>query len=245
VLELTRANNDMNNLLAGTGVGTVFVDLKQRVLRFTPATTAIINLIPGDLGRPLAHIASNLVGYDHLLVDVTTVLRTLVPHTAEVQASDGRWYTMRVQPYRTLDNVIEGAVITFEDITALKQTEATLRAAAADLRRLAVVVKDARDAITVQDLEGRVQAWNPAAARIYGWTEAEALRMNIADLVPPALREEAVARMKRLADAGILEPYRTQRITKDGTVLDVSVISTPLVDETGQAYAIATTERVS
>jgi len=244
VLELTRANNDMNNLLAGTGVGTVFVDLQQRVLRFTPATTAIINLIPSDLGRPLAHIASNLVGYDHLLADVATVLRTLVPHTAEVQANDGRWFTMRVQPYRTLDNVIEGAVITFEDITALKQTEATLRAAAADLRRLAVVVKDARDAITVQDLEGRVLAWNAAAERMYGWTEAEALRMNVAELVPPALRGQALERMHRLASTGALEPYRTQRITKDGTVRDVAIITTQLVDETGGAYAISTTERV-
>ena len=70
VADLSRANNDMNNLLAGTGIGTVFVDHQLRILRFTPAATRIINLIPGDVGRPVGHIVSNLVGYDRLVADV-------------------------------------------------------------------------------------------------------------------------------------------------------------------------------
>jgi two-component system CheB/CheR fusion protein len=87
----------------------------------------------------------------------------------------GKWYTMRIQPYRTLDNVIEGAVITFVDITETVQTEEALRKPMSCCR-LAVIVRDASDAITVHDLEGRILAWNPAAVRMYGWSEAEALR---------------------------------------------------------------------
>ena len=108
--DLSRANNDMNNLLAGTGIATVFVDLGLRILRFTPAATRIINLILRDVGRPVGHIVSNLVGYDRLVTDVQAVLDTLVPKEMEVQTTAGAWYTMRIQPYRTLDNVIEGAV---------------------------------------------------------------------------------------------------------------------------------------
>jgi len=79
VLDLSRANNDMNNLLAGTGIGTVFVDHQLRIMRFTPAASAIINLILSDVGRPVSHIASNLVGYDRLVTDVQAVLNTLTP----------------------------------------------------------------------------------------------------------------------------------------------------------------------
>ena len=150
VADLSRANNDMNNLLAGTGIGTVFVDHQLRILRFTPAATRIINLILSDVGRPVGHIVSNLVGYDRLVADVQAVLDTLIPKEVEVQTTEGKWYTMRIQPYRTLDNVIEGAVITFVDITEMKKTQEALRKAN-DLLRLAVVVRDAHDAITVQD----------------------------------------------------------------------------------------------
>ena len=117
VADLSRANNDMNNLLAGTGIGTVFVDHQLRILRFTPTATRIINLIPSDIGRPVGHIVSNLVGYDRLVADMQAVLDTLIPKEVEVQTKAGDWYTMRILPYRTLDNVIEGAVITFVDIS--------------------------------------------------------------------------------------------------------------------------------
>ncbi|MBK9472176.1 MAG: PAS domain-containing protein [bacterium] len=123
VTDLSRVNNDMNNLLAGSNIGTVFVDHQLRILRFTPASTRIINLIQGDTGRPVGHLASNLVGYDRLVADVQAVLDTLVPREVEVQAKAGPWYAMRIQPYRTLENVIEGAVITFVEITKMKQTQ--------------------------------------------------------------------------------------------------------------------------
>ncbi len=242
VADLSRANNDMNNLLAGTGIGTVFVDHQLRILRFTPAATRITNLILSDVGRPVAHVLSNLVGYDRLPADAQAVLNTLVPKEVEVQTTEGKCYTLRIQPYRTLDNVIEGAVITFVDITEMKKTREELRKAN-ELLRLAVVVRDARDAITVQGLDGRILAWNPGAVRMYGWSEAEALVMNVRDRVPEALREEAVAKVRQLSQAEILEPYPTQRITKDGAIVDVWMTATALVNQAGRMYAIATTER--
>ena len=243
VADLTRANNDMNNLLAGTGVGTVFVDHQLRILRFTPAARTVINLIPSDVGRPVAHIVSNLVGYDRLVTDTRSVLDSLAPIDTTIQALDGKWYAMHIQPYRTLENVIEGAVISFVDVTEIVQARDALRKANEQLQRLAVVVRDANDAITVQDLEGRITAWNPGATRIYGWSEAEALAMNTRDRIPPDRREEELARLNQLSRAEILEPYETQHLSKQGEVVNVRIIATALLDAAGQIYAVATTER--
>ena len=126
VADLSQANNDMNNLLAGSGIGTLFVDMHMIISNFTPDTTKVINLIPTDIGRPVGHIASNLINYDNLLADTQSVLDSLIPREVEVQTKTGTWYLMHIRPYRTLNNVIEGAVITFVDITKRKLMEAEL-----------------------------------------------------------------------------------------------------------------------
>jgi len=245
VVELTRANNDMNNLLAGTGIGSVFVDHRLRVLRFTPAASAIINLIASDVGRPVGHLVPNLVGYNSLLADAQEVLDTLVSKEVDVFAQEGRSYRLRIQPYRTLDNVIEGVVLTFVDITELKQTEAALRNAVNGLLRLAVVVRDAHDALTVQDLDGRTLAWNPGAVRMYGWSEIEALQLNASERMPPALRAEEFGVLQKLGRGETLAPHPTKRLTKDGSLVDVWLTATALTDESGRIFAVATTERMA
>jgi two-component system CheB/CheR fusion protein len=242
VSDLSRVNNDMNNLLAGTGIATVFVDHKLRILRFTPSATKIINLILDDIGRPVGHILSNLLGYDSLVADAQAVLDSLIPKDLEVQAADGKWYTMCLRPYRTLENVIEGVVITFIDITEMKLTRESLHKAN-DQLRLAVVVRDSHDAITVQDLTGSIIDWNQGAVRMYGWSEDEALKMNMRDLIPENLREEALEKLKQLSCSDVLEPYRTQRIAKNGKTVDVMLTATALLDNAGKMYAISTTER--
>ncbi len=243
VLGLTQANNDMNNLLAGTGIGTVFVDQQLRIMRFTPAASTIINLILSDVGRPVSHVVSNLVGYDRLVADTMEVLDTLVPKEIEVRTNEDKFYTMRIQPYRTLENVIEGAVISFVDITAMVQTREELRKAN-DLLRLAVVVRDAHDAVTVQDLEGNTRAWNPAACRMYGWSEAEALQINFRDRVPVELQTQEFDKFRLLARGEVLPAYPSSRRTKDAQVLEVEVTATALIDASGQVYAVATTEHI-
>ncbi len=242
VADLSQAINDMNNLLSGTGIGTIFVDHQLRILRFTPAVTQVINLIPTDVGRPVGHIVSNLLGYDRLVEDIKEVLDTLTPKDIEVQSQKGAWYLLRIRPYRTIENVIKGAVITFTDITEMKQAREILKESET-MRRLAVVVHDASDAITLQDLEGRILAWNPRAESMYGWSEAEALTMNVSSLIPASRREEELATMKNLIHAEVLEPYRTQRLTREGRIMDVWLTATSLVNEAGEVYAIVTTER--
>jgi two-component system CheB/CheR fusion protein len=243
VLDLSQANNDMNNLLSGTGIATVFVDLELRILRFTPTVAQLINLIPSDVGRPVGHIVSNLVGYDSLLVDAQAVLDTLVSRERQVRTTTGYWFMMRIRPYRTLDNVIEGVVITFVDITESKHVEEAL-AKANDQLRMAVVVRDSSDAITVLDLDGRIIAWNPTAVRIYGWSEAEALMLNVRDCVPEDLCKDFFSSAFTQSREEPPQPMRTKRMCKDGRILDVWVTVSKLINESGQMYAISTTERL-
>jgi two-component system CheB/CheR fusion protein len=133
-------------------------------------------------------------------------------------------------------------VITFMDITKIQQERQELRKANEHLR-LAVVVRDAHDAITVQDLDGRILAWNQGAVRMYGWSEAEALAMNVSERIPEELRAEALARLYQLSLNQMLEPCHTQRLAKDGTPVEIWLTATALVNEAGKMYAIATTER--
>ncbi len=242
VADLSRLNNDMNNLLSGSGIATIFVDTKLCILRFTPSMSQIINLIASDVGRPVGHIVSNLVGYDRLVADLQKVLETLESQERRVQSTNGSWFQMRIRPYRTLDNVIEGVVITFVDVTEMKRAEDRLEKANRQ-SRLAVVVRDAADAITVQDLEGRIIAWNPSASRMYGWSEEEALTLNIRQRVPEILQRECMSQIAKLCQAEILEPFQTQRVTKSGQVLNVRITATALLNEAGVVYAIATNER--
>ena len=124
--ELSRSNNDMKNLLNSTDIATLFLDNDLNVRRFTTQATKIIKLIPGDVGRPITDLASDLL-YPELADDAREVLRKLGFAEKPVNARDGRWFTVRIMPYRTLDDRIDGVVITFADITVAKTLEAKLR----------------------------------------------------------------------------------------------------------------------
>ncbi|MBF0380004.1 MAG: PAS domain-containing protein [Magnetococcales bacterium] len=232
--ELSKANDDMANYMASTDVGVVFLDLDLNVRRFTPRISEFINLIPSDIGRPLSHIVTNLL-YESISNDASKVLEDLVPIEVEVQTKSWQWLNMRVKPYRTLENVIDGVVITFMDITSIKKQKR--------LNRLAVVVQDSYDAITVQDLSGVISAWNPGAERMYGYIENEAIGKSIKMIVPKVKIKEIDSIIKKVASGEQVLPFETQRHTKDGKILDVLVTITNLCDETGKLYAMATTER--
>jgi two-component system, chemotaxis family, CheB/CheR fusion protein len=128
--ELSATSNDMKNLLNSTDIATVFLDNILRVRRFTSQATHIFKLIPGDIGRPLSDIVHDL-DYPGLQDDAQEVLRTLVFSEKQIASRDGGWYIVRIMPYRTLENVIDGVVITFIDISVAKRLEAELRAARA------------------------------------------------------------------------------------------------------------------
>jgi two-component system CheB/CheR fusion protein len=124
--ELARTNNDMRNLLNSTEIVTVFLDNELHVRRFTTGANKLFKLIPGDVGRPLSDIASDLL-YPGMTEEAREVLRTLAFTEKQVTTTDGRWFSVRIMPYRTMDDVIGGVVITFADITVAKRLETELR----------------------------------------------------------------------------------------------------------------------
>jgi two-component system CheB/CheR fusion protein len=124
--DLALAQSDMQNLLNSTDIATLFLDKDLNVRRFTEQATRIFHLRDSDIGRPLTDLASTL-SYPDLAADVKATLRTLTPSEKEVQSSDGHWYVVRTMPYRTLSNLIQGAVLTFVDVTVAKELESRLR----------------------------------------------------------------------------------------------------------------------
>jgi len=124
--ELSHVNNDMKNLLNSTDIATLFLDDALAVRRFTTQTASIIKLIAGDVGRPITDITTEL-DYPEMAADAREVLRTLAFIEKQAATRDGRWFLVRIMPYRTLENRIDGVVITFSDITAAKRLEAQLR----------------------------------------------------------------------------------------------------------------------
>jgi two-component system CheB/CheR fusion protein len=116
----------MQNLLNSTDIATLFLDKDLNVRRFTDQVTRIIHMREADIGRPLSDLASTL-NYPRLHDDAKETLRTLAFSEKEISTTDGHWFTVRIMPYRTVANVIQGAVITFVDITAAKELESRLR----------------------------------------------------------------------------------------------------------------------
>lgn len=124
--QLSSANNDLNNLLRSIEVATLFLDRDLKIKRFTPAATKIFNIIPSDIDRPLTQLSTNL-HYKDLADDIKYALKTLAVKTIEVNATDGTWYNMRIIPYRTSENVIEGVLVTLVDISPQKNVEQKLK----------------------------------------------------------------------------------------------------------------------
>jgi len=120
--ELSKASDDMNNLLNSTDIATLFLDNDLCVRRFTDQATTIIKLIPSDVGRPITDLVSTL-DYPALVDNIRKVLRTLVFNEEQVSSTDGRWFVVKIMPYRTQDNRIDGVVIIFSDITDRKELE--------------------------------------------------------------------------------------------------------------------------
>jgi two-component system CheB/CheR fusion protein len=125
--EFARVNDDMRNLLNSTEIVTVFLDNRLHVRRFTTGADKLFKLIPSDVGRPLSDIVTDLI-YPEMAEESREVLRTLAFSEKQITATDGRWFTVRIMPYRTTEDVISGVVITFANITAAKLLEAELRA---------------------------------------------------------------------------------------------------------------------
>jgi two-component system CheB/CheR fusion protein len=231
--EITHVNSDLHNLLSATRIATLFLDRSLRVRRYTPSAEELFNVIPGDVGRPLAHVTHHL-DYDGLVADAERVLHDLETVEREIATTDGRWLTARMMPYRTTDDKINGVVLTFTDIHERKHAEAELRASE---ERLRLVVDTARDyAIMLLDEAGRFTSWNKGAEEIFGYTEEEVLGQPADIIFTPEDRAAGIP-TRELQAVGELGRAADERwhMRKDGTRLYVSGVMVPL--KLGHGYA--------
>jgi PAS domain S-box-containing protein len=188
--ELQNASNDLSALLHSTDVAIVFLDRGSRIRKFTPATRGLFDLITTDIGRPLSDLRRKFED-TYLDEDVRSVLERLVPVEREVAAEDGRHYARKVLPYRTVDNRIDGVVITFHDVTDRKRAASELDEA----RHYAQsIVKTMYEPLIVLNSDLTVRSANPAFYRNFQVNEAETIGRLIYDLGNgqwniPSLRE--------------------------------------------------------
>ncbi|PYI92942.1 MAG: histidine kinase [Verrucomicrobia bacterium] len=166
VEDLSRTNADLNNLMASTDIGTVFLDRQLRVHRFTPSAQKIFNLIPADMGRPISDITSNL-NYEGFMADAEKVIQDLTTIEHEMQLGDSGWYLTRIAPYRTSEDRIAGVVATFIDISRRKIAEEEVRAGAMRYRTLFELVPVA---VYMTDADGVMQEYNQRAVEMWGRT---------------------------------------------------------------------------
>jgi two-component system CheB/CheR fusion protein len=229
VYDLGKANSDLKNLLESTQIATVFLDKELRVRSFTPITTELFHFLETDIGRPIGHITSRLE-YPQLQADVTKVLRTLGAMEREVRNPDtDTTYLVRVLPYRSIDDFIGGAVLTFLDVTAATRAEEALRKTEAHNR---LILESAVDyAIITTDLDGLVTGWNPGARALLGWTEEEMLGRPV-DLIFTADNREAAApedERRRAEEQGRAANERWH-VRKDGSHFWGAGMLTPMRD---------------
>jgi two-component system CheB/CheR fusion protein len=233
---LERANNDIANLLRCTDIATVFIDAAHRIKLFTPAATRLFGLTAPDIGRPIDDVPPRFSDPE-LLGDVRWVLRQLAPREKEVSTGDGYWWVRRVLPYRTSNDRVEGAVLTFVDITERK------RAADAVVRRLAAIVESSADAIFSKDADGTIRTWNRAAERLYGYSPAEAVGRSVRMLVPDDRAVEWDQIMSQLARGEPVQQLETERVRKEGQRVAVALTVSPIRDGDGKVVSASVIAR--
>ncbi|HKR00105.1 MAG TPA: chemotaxis protein CheB [Pyrinomonadaceae bacterium] len=231
--ESARTNSDLQNLLTSTHIATIFLDRSLCVRRYTPSAQELFNLIPGDVGRPLAHVTHRL-DYAGLVEDAGRLLNTLETIEREVASADGRWLTVRLMPYRTTEDKINGIVITFTDIHERKQAEEEMRASE---ERLRLVVQTTEDyAIMLLNAEGRYMDWNIGAEKMFGYSAAEVIGQPASIIFTPEDRAAGVPEQElRTADRNGRASDERWHMHKDGTRFYCSGVMASL--HHGRGYA--------
>ncbi|MFM9862296.1 MAG: chemotaxis protein CheB [Micropepsaceae bacterium] len=231
--QLTRLNSDVRNLLDSTKIATIFLDNDLRIKSFTPGMVDLIHLRESDQGRPVTDLVSRL-NYADLEVDVRSVLKTLAIVEHEVRVGHdgvGLALVMRIRPYRTVTNVVDGVVITFVDVTDRKVLEDTMKESE---RRLAAIVNQSTAGVAETDLDGRFTLVNPRFCLLVGRTKKELLGMRMQDVTHTEDLAESVATFKQLVAHG--ERFEAERryLRPDGTVVWVHNAASPMVNAAGE-----------
>lgn len=252
--ELSQSNSDMRNLLNGLDIATIFLDNNLNIKRFTSTASRIVNLVGSDVGRPIIHFATNLK-YDLLIKDTENVLETLVPVEKEIQSRDERWYNMRILPYRTVDNRIDGVVITFADITVLKRLNEELqqaRRAADEASGLAATVAQLKTTEeTLRKSEEQYRALVTASSEVLyrmspDWSEMRQLHSRgfLADMpkpskswlrqyIPPDEQPAVLAAIRKSINSKSVFELEHRVLRADGAVGWAFSRAVPLMDSSG------------
>jgi len=175
---LVQANSDINNLLASTDIGTIFLDNDLRIKRFTPAITNFFNLILADIGRPISDITSK-IPLVNISQEVRAVLKDLQKKEFEIRTENSNWYSMRTLPYRTIENTIDGVVITFLDISGRKKAEQMGEAARTYAES---IVETVREPLVILDERLKVVSANRSFYKTFKTSSEETEHMLIYNL---------------------------------------------------------------
>jgi two-component system sensor kinase FixL len=222
------------DLLGATNIAVLILDAELRIERFTPPAGFLLGLCDGDLGRPWSAVTR---GFDEqLAIDAQLTIETRTPIEKNVRTHHHKCYLRRVQVCRAEGARVGAVVVTFVDITRQIESDA-------QLRRFAAMLRDSADAIVVMNFGGRIVAWNRGAQRLYGYTQGEALRLNVRDLMTGDRLDSTLEVMRRVARGETMPPFDTQRRTREGQIVDVSATLALLFDAAGNPESLAATER--
>jgi two-component system CheB/CheR fusion protein len=214
--DFTRVNNDMKNLLNSTDIATLFLDSKLNIRRFTTPSLKIFKLIKSDVGRPITDLVSDLI-YPELTDDAFSVLKSLVFIKKQVPAKDGRWFSIRIMPYRTLDDRIDGIVITFFNISDLKEVEVKLHETE-QLNRL--LLKTSSDIIIKLSTDFKITEVNPSAEKYFEKKQDELKSKNFIDsFIPKSQRKKTKTDLDRIMRDSYDANY-TMQITAGGKLIE-------------------------
>ncbi len=238
-VELNRLNNDLTNLQTSTRLPVILLGRDLSVRRFSQQAEKQFGLLMSDVGRPISHIRHNLVlgGASESPVDLeglsTEVISDVREQEREVRERDGdRWYSLRVRPYLTSDNRVDGVVLVLLDITERKRAEEVPA-------RLAAIVTSSDDAIVSMNLQGVIQTWNEGAKRLFGYAAEEVIGKPTTLLIPADRVDEEPGILERARRGESVERHETVRQRKDGGLVDISLTVSPIRDTTGRVVGAA------
>ena len=228
---LTDLNSDIKNLLDSTQIATLFLDANLRIKNFTPSMSDIFHLREGDRGRPITEIVG-LLAYDDIRHDVAKVLRELTVVERELQLQDAaHTFLMRVRPYRSVENVIDGVVMTFVDISEKRKSDIALQASE---MRFSAIVRQATVGIAETDLDGYFTLTNSRFCEIVGRTVEELHRTRMHDLIHPDDLQRSTLLFEQLSRNGSPFELEQRFLRPDGTTVWVYNSVSALVDQNGE-----------
>ncbi|MBI5296700.1 MAG: PAS domain S-box protein [Chloroflexi bacterium] len=225
IQELSMLNQDINNLLSSTDVGTLFLDRDLRIRLFTPVVQHEIHVLEQDIGRPIGHVTHNILNCD-LVHESQLVLKTLASREMEAQNNRGRWYQMKFLPYYTLQHQVGGVVVTLSDITEFKQTNA-------QLVRLSAAVEQSPASILITDLDGTIEYVNPRFTQVTGYSAEEVIGSSSSILKTDRTPEETYRELWQTISSG--REWRGEFINcrKNGEFYNESAVISPILDGDG------------